>query len=81
MDEKLFTLSDLEVWKRGDRYFARYDAGAHQIAMREDEISAEEANQAIQSEEAALKMLSSLQLRLIQAGVDPYIANYVPNKD
>jgi hypothetical protein len=29
----------MEIWARGDRFFVRYDAGSHQIAMREDEIS------------------------------------------
>lgn len=47
VEEKLFGLdldSDgLEVIRRGGRYFVRYDAGAHQIAWREDEISEPDA--------------------------------------
>jgi len=75
MNEKMYELADLEIWKRGDRYFVRYDAGAHQIVMREDEISAEEAAEAVQSETAVTNMLFALQKRLIQAGIDPYVSN------
>ena len=31
MNEKIFELGALEIWKRGNRFFARYDAGAHQV--------------------------------------------------
>lgn len=75
MNEKVYELGDLEIWKRGDRFFVRYDAGSHQIVMREDEISAEDVNEAVQSEEAATNMLFALQKRLIQAGIDPYVSN------
>ncbi len=75
MNEKIYELGDLEIWKRGDRFFVRYDAGAHQVVMREDEISEEEANHAVQGEDAAVKMLFALQKRLIQAGIDPYVSN------
>ena len=75
MDQKLFELSDLEIWKRGELFFVRYDAGAHQIVMREDEISEEEAKQAIQGEDSVMKMLFALQKRLIMSGIDPYVSN------
>jgi hypothetical protein len=75
MDKKLFELSDMEIWARGDRFFVRYDAGSHQIAMREDEISEQEAREASLSTEAAMKMLFNLQKRLIQTGIDPYVSN------
>ena len=75
MDKKLFQFSDMEIWARGDRFFVRYDAGSHQIAMREDEISEQEAREASLSTEAATKMLVALQKRLIQAGIDPYVSN------
>lgn len=75
MDKKLFEFSDLEIWQRGGRFFVRYDAGAHQVVMREDEISEEEAREAAQSEEAATKMLFALQKRLIKEGVNPYTSN------
>lgn len=75
MDRKIFQFSDVEIWARGDRFFVRYDAGAHQVAMREDEISEQEAKNASVSADAAMKMLFILQRRLIDAGVDPYISN------
>jgi hypothetical protein len=75
MNEKLYELGDLEIWKKGDRFFVRYDAGAHQIVMREDEISEEDAINAAKSKDAAIQMLFALQKRLIQAGVDPYLSN------
>ena len=64
MNEKIFELGGLEIWKCGNRFFARYDARAHQVVMREDEISSEDAKQAVQGEEAAMKMLFTLQRRL-----------------
>jgi hypothetical protein len=75
MDKKMFQLSDMEIWARGDRFFVRYDAGSHQVAMREDELSELEAREASLSTEAAMKMLFALQKRLIQAGIDPYVSN------
>lgn len=75
MDKKIFQFSDMGIWARGDRFFVRYDAGAHQVAMREDEISEQEAREASLSTEAAMKMLFALQKRLIQAGIDPYVSN------
>lgn len=71
----MFQLSDMEIWARGDRFFVRYDAGSHQVAMREDELSELEAREASLSTEAAMKMLFALQKRLIQAGIDPYVSN------
>jgi len=75
MDEKLVEFSDLQIWRRGGRYFARYDAGAHQVAMREDEISEDEARSAMQGKDAAMKVLFALQRRLIAAEIDPYVSN------
>lgn len=75
MQNKLFELADMEIWERDGRFFVRYDAGAHQIVMREDEISETEARTAAQNEDAAIQMLSALQRRLIQAGIDPYVSN------
>lgn len=75
MDKMLFELSDMQIWKRGDRYFVRYDAGAHQVVIREDEITEDEAMAAMKSGLAAVQMLQNLQKRLIAAGVDPYVSN------
>ncbi|MBV6325292.1 hypothetical protein [Duganella violaceipulchra] len=75
MSAKLFGFNDLEIWQRGDRFFVRYDAGAHQVAMREDEISKSEAEFAMQGKDAALKMLFRLQKRLEDSGINPYVSN------
>jgi len=75
LDKMLFELADMQIWKRGDRYFVRYDAGAHQVAIREDEITEDEAISATKSGRAAVQMLHNLQKRLIEAGIDPYISN------
>jgi hypothetical protein len=74
--EKLFEFSDLEVWVDGDRYFAIYDAGAHQVVWRRDEINKHDAALARTGPEGAGRMLLALQKRLSDAGVDPYVANF-----
>lgn len=76
MTEKLlFELADMQIWQRGERYFVRYDAGTHQIVMREDEISEAEAEEAMKSSVSAVKMLQELQKKLINQGIDPYASN------
>lgn len=59
----------------GEAWFIRYDAGAHQIAMREDAISAEEAALAMSGVAGASAVLFALQRRLGEAGIDPYAAD------
>jgi hypothetical protein len=75
MGKLLFELADLQIWQRGDRYYARYDAGAHQVVMREDEITEAEAKEAMENGRLAVQMLQNLQKRLIEQGIDPYISN------
>ena len=75
MKKKLFTFSDLEIWQEDDRYFVIYDVGAHQVVMRKDEITEEEAKFACADSESAMKVLFDLQKRLIEQGVDPYVSN------
>lgn len=75
MDDVVFTFNALKIVKRGDHLFAHYDAGAHQVEMREDEITKDEAEVAMQGEDGVRKMLLGLQRRLIGAGVNPYLAN------
>lgn len=47
MVDELFGLElgthSLDVVHRGDQFFVRYDAGAHHIVWREDEISEQDA--------------------------------------
>jgi len=75
MDQKLYELADLTIWKRGERYFVRYDAGAHQVTMREDELSEAEVALAVQGKDATNQMLLALEKRLIKAGIDPHVSN------
>lgn len=75
MDKKLCQYADLEVWSRGGRFYVRYDAGAHQVVMREDEISEDDAMQATQGIQAAMKVLFALQHALLEMGINPYVSN------
>lgn len=75
MDNLLFKFRDVEICRRHERYFIKYDAGNHVNVMREDEISEQEALTAAMGEEAVMKFLFELQERLIREGVDPYVSN------
>lgn len=74
-DGKVFETIGLEIWKREGRYFIRYDAGAHQIAIREDAISEAEAQQAMRDVTSATQVLFAVESRLRRAGIDPHVAN------
>ena len=69
----------LEVVEREARYFIRYDAGTHQMAWREDEISAEEFAQLKSSRASEYQTIISLQRRLQLHGIDPYKQNWEPS--
>ena len=43
MRELIYDNEGVVVLKDGSKYYVRYDAGAHQVAMREDENSEDEA--------------------------------------
>jgi hypothetical protein len=75
MKEQLFKFNDLEIWMEDGDYYALYDAGAHQIVMRKDKISEEEAKLATSGEKGATEMMFALQARLKRAGIDPYATN------
>lgn len=75
MDEKIYELADLEIWIRNGHFFVRYDAGAHQIVMREDEISKADALHALKGPQEANEVLLKLQKHLFENGVDSYASN------
>ena len=75
MREKIFDEDNLQVLSDGDDFYVRYDAGAHQPAIREDRISEKEANQIMSSSKEATKVLFALQKRLKEANIDPYKSN------
>jgi hypothetical protein len=68
----------LEVVERDGRYFVRYDAGAHQVAWREDEITAQEFMQLKSSQAGEYQAIIALQRRLQLQGIDPYQKNWEP---
>lgn len=78
-EEKLFGLElrkdYLEVVRRGGRFFVRYDAGAHQMAWREDEISEQEAMSIGSGRAGEYDVIVRLQRRL---GLDANTSNWLP---
>jgi hypothetical protein len=79
VEEKLFGLEldtdNLEVVRRGDRYFVRYDAGAHQNMWREDEISEPDAMSIGSGRPGEYDVIVRLQRRL---GLGAYTSNWMP---
>ncbi|MDQ0465880.1 hypothetical protein QO010_003672 [Caulobacter ginsengisoli] len=73
--ERLFKFAEAEVWRRGDRYFVRYDAGGHLAVMREDEVSKAEAEKAARGRDELTSLLWAIQGRLTASGEDPYRSN------
>lgn len=67
----IYNSDGLLTAKNGDHFYIKYDAGAHQIVIREDEITEEEARRIMSSPAEATKVLFELQQRLIQAGIAP----------
>ncbi|ATQ42864.1 hypothetical protein [Caulobacter mirabilis] len=61
--------------ERSGRFFIRYDAGGHQVAWREDEITAQDARRAMSGPREAEDVLLALQRRLMAEGLDPYRSN------
>lgn len=75
MRAKIYDQHGIEIFKEDSRFFIRYDAGAHMVVPRLDEISQEEADLAMTGPAAAERVLLSLQKRLQAAGTDPYKTN------
>lgn len=75
MSEVIYEDDGLVVRKDGERYFVKYDVGTHQIIMREDEISEQDAQRIMSAPAEATKVLFELQRRLINAGVNAYVSN------
>ncbi len=69
----------LEVVEREARFFVRYDAGAHQTAWREDEISAEEFARLKSGKSGEYQTIIALQRLLQSFGIDPYKQNWEPS--
>lgn len=78
MPTRLYEWRDITIWRNGDRHYVDYDAGSITELYRRDEITAEEAAFGCQGSEQAVKMLLTLQRRLVASGVDPYRSNNEP---
>jgi hypothetical protein len=75
MHAKIYDQHGIEIFQEDSRFFVRYDAGAHMVVPRLDEISKDEAGLAMTGPAAAERVLLSLQKRLQAAGIDPYKTN------
>jgi hypothetical protein len=82
MDVVVFgSLNDagLEVVERDGKLFVRYDAGAHVIAWREDEITREDLRRIQSGPDGEYWTIIELQKRLEARGEDPYRQNWLPS--
>lgn len=75
MKTKIYDDHGIEIFKEDERFFIQYDAGAHVVANRLDEISKADAKLAMRGPQDAYHVLISLQKRLEAAGIDPYKRN------
>lgn len=71
----------LEIVERNRQYFVRYDAGAHQVAWREDEITFEEFSLLKINQSFEHQIILALQKRLQLQGVNPYESNWEPGNN
>jgi hypothetical protein len=58
--QHVFSGFGIEILRRSDRYFLRYDAGELVVQMRELELSADDAFLAAQSEQSAYQVILRL---------------------
>ncbi|MWV13476.1 hypothetical protein F3I62_15335 [Pseudomonas sp. R-28-1W-6] len=70
----------IEVVIREGRYLVRYDAGAHQEAWREDEITPSEFTRLSAGGNTENEVMFEIQRRLEKSGVKPYVSNWTPKK-
>lgn len=75
MRTKIYDDHGIEIFEDASRFFIRYDAGAHVVAIRLGEISKEEADEAMRGPQEAYRVLLALQERLRAEGIDPYKTN------
>ena len=68
----------LEIVNRNGRYYLRYDAGAHQVVWREDEISEIESKVISAGGNSEYSGVLAVQNRLTESGVNPNVQNWWP---
>ncbi len=72
----IFEGNGVKLIERSGVLYLRYDAGAHQVEIREDVVSGVDAEK-IKSGETTLinQILMRIQTELINANIDPYRSN------
>ncbi len=78
-EEKIYAFNALEIIRRGGQYYLRCNAGTHNEAWREDEISEQEVAKIKSGSAGRYEAMIGLQKRLISSGIDPYISNWTPS--
>jgi len=63
MNDLIFSGYGIEIFKREDHSFIRYDAGEIVVQIREVEVTEEEATKAQKSEKDAYEILLTCQVR------------------
>jgi hypothetical protein len=63
MEDKIFVGYGIEIFKRDEHFFIRYDAGGIAAQFREEEVTAEEVAKAQKSEKDAYEVLLACQMR------------------
>ncbi len=75
MKKTIFNAAGLTLLQEGEQYYVTYDAGAHQVIIRTDAISATDADRIMRNHDEANLVLQALQHELITQGHDPYKPN------
>ena len=75
-----FNTEGIEIIERAGKYFVRYDAGSHQIALREDEISGVEFALIKEGGKSQIDALIQIQKRLTSSGANANQQNWFPEQ-
>jgi hypothetical protein len=75
MEQTIYQDDGIAIRSVNGKFFIKYDAGAHQIEIREDEITTQQKDAIVQDPSIAEVVLFEIQKRLIAEGVDPYTSN------
>jgi hypothetical protein len=76
-----FDEGGIEVIERKNKLYVHYDAGAHQIVFRKDEITLSEFDQIELNVESQQEVMFAIQARLDESGINPYIQNWQPTQN
>jgi hypothetical protein len=67
----IFEQDGVKIVDRDDKFYIQYDAGTHQVVMREDEISEDDKNLILIDSENIIRVLEKTQPRVIERGEAP----------